>query len=127
MDDFEMTGSENKDSQKPAPSGNSQGNISHSPLNLGGGGSAGEEAESAPEPTGHLEKPAGEIVSWPDRITGVRTFFTKLHPGAIEFMDEQITNWLRDNPGVQIKRTNIIAGDIVGKKTEPNIVVTVWY
>jgi len=125
MDDFEMTGSENKNSQKPIPFDNSQGNVSHSPLNLGG--SPSEDSHSAPEPTGRLEKSPGEIVSWPDRITGVKTFFTKLHPGAIEFMDEQITNWLRDNPGVQIKRTNTIAGDIVGKKTEPNIVVTIWY
>jgi hypothetical protein len=127
MDDFETIGSGNKDSQKPIPFDNSQGSISHSPLNLGGAGPSSEEAESAPEPTSHLEKPAGEIVSWPDRITGVKNFFTKLHPGAIEFMDEQITAWLRDNPGVQIKRTNTISGDIVGKKTEPSIIVTIWY
>jgi hypothetical protein len=58
---------------------------------------------------------------------GVKTFFTKLHAGAIEFLDEQITNWLKDNPGITIKRTNTVTGEIQGTKTEPNIIVTVWY
>jgi hypothetical protein len=61
------------------------------------------------------------------RIEGVKTFFTKLHPGAINFLDEQITKWLKENPGVSIKRTNVITGQIQAKKTEPNIIITVWY
>ncbi|HLB73213.1 MAG TPA: hypothetical protein VJJ98_04275, partial [Sedimentisphaerales bacterium] len=62
-----------------------------------------------------------------DRISGVKTFFTKLHPGAIEFLDEQICNWLKENPCISIKRTNVVTGEIQSKKTEPNIVITVWY
>ena len=62
-----------------------------------------------------------------DRITGVRTFFTKLHVGAIAFLDEQITEWLKDNPGISIKRTNTVSGMLVGKKTEPSIIITIWY
>ena len=72
------------------------------------------------------KEPTERIVS-SDRIMGVKTFFTKLHPGAIEFLDEQITRWLNDNPGIVIKRTNTVTGMIQGKKTEPNIVITVWY
>jgi hypothetical protein len=110
--------------------------VSHSPLNLGGGGTTEapkierpENLSRAPsrEPAEAVAKrPAEKIVS-AERITGVKTFFTKLHPGAIDFLDEQITKWLKDNPGITIKRTNTVAGEIQGKKTEPNIVITVWY
>jgi hypothetical protein len=62
-----------------------------------------------------------------NRVTGVKTFFTKLHPGAMEFLDEQITKWLKENPGVMIKRTNTVTGDVQAKKTEPNIIITIWY
>ena len=72
-------------------------------------------------------KDTGKKVSWPDRITGIKNFYTKLHPGAIEFLDEQICKWLMDNPGVTVKHTNTVTGDIVAKKTEPNIIITVWY
>jgi hypothetical protein len=61
------------------------------------------------------------------RIANCKTFFTKLHPGAIKFLDDQITGWLKENPAVIIKHTNVTTGDIVDKKTEPNILVTVWY
>jgi len=70
-------------------------------------------AASGPAPTG--------------RITSCKTFFTKLHPGAIEFLDEQISNWLRENPDVVVKSTNTIMGEVQAKKTEPNILITVWY
>jgi hypothetical protein len=62
-----------------------------------------------------------------DRITGIKTFFTKLHPGSIEFLDEQISTWLKQNPGIRLKQTNVVTGEVQAKKTEPNIVITVWY
>jgi hypothetical protein len=61
------------------------------------------------------------------RITTCKTFFTKLHPGAIKFMDDQITAWLKENPGVVIKNTTAVTGEIVDKKTEPSILITIWY
>lgn len=96
--------------------------VSHSPLNLGREGSA---VEKPIKPI--IGKPSEKIVSSPDRITGVKTFFAKLHAGAIEFIDTQITDWLRKNPGVVIKRTNTVAGMVIAKKTEPNIIITIWY
>ena len=72
------------------------------------------------------EKPTGKIVST-DRIVGMKTFFTKLHGGAIEFLEEQIARWLKANPDVIVKRTNVVTGDVVGKKVEPNIIITIWY
>ena len=133
MDDFGVTGSGQKDKGQNEPirlddTASGGGGISHSPLNLGGGSSGGSSGSSASvKPAEKAGSATGEIVSWPDRITGVKTFFTKLHAGAIEFLDEQITNWLRNNPGIMIKRTNTVTGDVIGKKVEPNIIITVWY
>jgi hypothetical protein len=103
--------------------------VSHSPLNLGGSGTvevSGAEVTAQPVRAAG-KKPAEKIISSPERITGMKTFFAKLHPGAMGFLDEQITNWLKDNPGLVIKRTNIATGEVQGKTTEPNLIITVWY
>jgi hypothetical protein len=115
----------NQDNNKPIPFDNGM-SISHSPLNLDGSSSAAPppapEAEESP-----VIQDMGKKVSWPERITGVKTFFTKLHPGAMEFLDEQIGKWLTDNPGVSIKMTNVVIGEVQAKKTEQNIIITVWF
>ena len=100
------------------------GGISHAPLDLGGSSPVEMPKIEVPKPA--AQKPTEKVTSG-DRITGVKTFFTKLHPGAINFLDEQITKWLTENPEVVIKRTNIITGEIQAKKTDPNIIITVWY
>jgi len=98
--------------------------VSHSPLNLGGGTAEVSEAKSAAQPV--KKRPAQKVASF-ERITGIKTFFTKLHPGAMDFLDEQIANWLKANPSIIIKRTNTMTGEVQGKKTEPNIIITIWY
>jgi hypothetical protein len=113
-------------SGQPAPFNNDAshaGHISHAPLDLGGGAAAPKPVQPA-APT--AVKPVGNTVA-AERITGVKTFFTKLHAGAIEFLDEVIAKWLKENPEISIKLTNVITGEIQGKKTEPNIIITVWY
>ena len=124
MDNFESGNSDKKeDLDAPIPfddDDTSEASVSHSPLDLGGGTAEVPTAEVTAQPM------AKKIVS-SERITGVKTFFTKLHPGAIGFLDEQITNWLSDNPGITIKRTNTVTGPVQGKTTEPNIIVTIWY
>ncbi|MHC4647431.1 MAG: hypothetical protein ACYTBJ_18220 [Planctomycetota bacterium] len=100
--------------------------VSHAPLNLGGATPASVSEPDTIVWPARPRKPTG-LTSSPERITGVKTFFAKLHPGAMDFLDEQITNWLRDNPGVVIKRTNATTGEVQAKKTEPNIIITVWY
>lgn len=107
----------------------SDSSVSHSPLSLGGGGTAQVPKIETPKievPKPALKKVEEKIVST-NRITGVRTFFTKLHPGALDFLDEQITKWLKENPGVTIRRTNTVTGMIQAKKTEPNIIISIWY
>jgi len=96
-----------------------QSSVSHSPLNLG-------VTKPQSEMPTIKAKPAKKITS-SDRITGVKTFFTKLHEGSIEFLDEQIGRWLKNNPGIIVKQANTTTGMVVGKKTEPNIIITVWY
>ena len=124
MADFqEKSGNQDNNKSIPFDDGLS---ISHSPLNLDGSSSAAPppapEAEESP-----VIQDTGKKVSWPERITGVKTFFTKLHPGAMEFLDEQIGKWLADNPGVSIKMTNTVIGEVQAKKTEQNIIITVWF
>ncbi len=117
-----------QDLDKPIPlediSIDGGGGVSHAPLDLGG--SSPVEAPKIKVPQPAAKKPDEKIVSG-ERITGVKTFFTKLHPGAINFQDEQITKWLRENPQVTVKRTNVVVGEVQAKKTEPNIIITVWY
>ena len=124
MDTFESKAPGEDQPSEPIPfddkeSGNEH--ISSSPLHIGN--STGQPPESAkPAGISQTEKTASE-----ERITGVKTFFTKLHAGAIDFLDGQINSWLKENPDVVVKRTSTVTGDVVGKKTEPNIIVTIWY
>jgi len=118
----------NMDLDKPIPFDDSEPvkkSVSHAPLDLGGTSPIQIPKVKAPKPAA-AAKPTAKTVST-DRIAGVKTFFAKLHPGALNFLDEQITRWLTENPGIQIKRTNVATGEIQGKKSEPNIIISVWY
>ncbi len=111
--------------------------VSRAPLNLGGGAAA-PAAPAAPKtpvvrpvpskpPTSIGVAPAGVGVAPAGRITACKTFFTKMHPGALHFLDEQIAKWLAENPQIVIKHTNVLQGEITEKKIEQNIVIVVWY
>ncbi len=103
--------------------------ISHAPLDLGGQ-SSGIEVPELKVPKQAVQASAGvseQAAVHLGRITGAKTFFTKLHAGAIEFLDQQIIKWLTENPDVVVKKTNVVTGSIQGKKVEPNIIITVWY
>ena len=131
MDNFGKSnvGSGNADKLIPFDDGAGGPNVSHSPLSLGGSGTTKAPAgPAAPSVKPTVKTPTtAKGGSSSDRVTGVRTFFAKLHPGAINFLDEQITNWLKENPSITIKRTNTVTGEIQGKQSEPNIIVTIWY
>jgi hypothetical protein len=136
------TGPDEPSQPETNPAGGSP-NVSRAPLNLGGGAPAPAQtpkpaAAPAAAPARRPQAPRPPVVrpAQPrpvagagsgERISACKTFFTKLHPGAIKFLEEQITNWLKENPSVVIKRTNVIMGDVQEKKTEPNIVIVVWY
>ena len=120
--------------------------VSRKPLSMGAGGAAKEPAPPeravAPPPPAPVkparrppaktgDRPAARAATSavvPEaRISGLKTFFTKLHPGALVFLDEQVTEWLKAHPDVQIKRTNVSVGEVMAKKTEPNIIMNIWY
>ena len=118
------------------PAGASPG-VSRAPLNLGGG-SATPVAAAAPKaavpkpvppkpPASVGIAPSGVGIAPGDRITACKTFFTKMHPGALHFLDEMIAKWLAENPQIVIKHTNVLQGEITEKKVEQNIVIVVWY
>jgi len=87
-----------------------------------------DQAESMIRATSSADKTqGGKVSSSGEQVNGVKIFFAKLHAGSIEFLEGQIKDWLKANPGVSIKRTNTVVGEIQAKKTEPNIIVSVWY
>jgi len=114
-----------KDPNEPIPWDNANTSVSHSPLNLGGSRPSAPTPPPVTSPT--IKKVGAKMVSSPDRTTGMKTFFAKLHVGSIEFIDEQIISWLKENPGVVVKHTNTTTGMVVSKVTEPNLIITVWY
>lgn len=118
--------------------------VSRKPLTLGA--SDTPKAQAAPKPQAPAAKPAAKPAARPasaqaaavskrvakavgsnSKIKGLKTFYTKLHPGALDFMDQQVTEWLKANPGVVIKRTNVAVGEVQAKKTEENIILCIWY
>jgi len=59
--------------------------------------------------------------------TRVRTFHSKLSDKAMHYLDEQINEWLDNNTDIEVKFSNTTVGVVEGKKTEPHVIVTVWY
>jgi len=112
---------------RPAATG---AGVSRAPLNLGGAAAtpAAPAAPKAPALRPVPPRPTASVGVDPQgRITACKTFFTKMHPGAIHFLDEMIAKWLAENPQIVIKHTNVLQGEITEKKTEQNIVIVVWY
>jgi hypothetical protein len=130
------------ESDRPKPTGSpvnhaaAPAGVSRAPLNLGAAGKPAATPPTAPSAAPAMPKittstpvvkKLGTGAVSTDRITAVKTFFAKLHPGAIEFLDGQIAEWLKENPGISIKQTNVSTGDIQGKNTEANLIITIWY
>ena len=125
--------SNNSDKPIPIPPyDKEQKGVSHSSLDLGS--SRPVEINKVPKPQVQSQvkqaapavAPSVQTVS-AGRISAVKTFFTKLHPGALDFIDDQINSWLKENPTVIIKMIQTAVGDVQSKKTEPNIIITIWY
>lgn len=142
MDNIDLSNVGDQDLNAPIPLdgpipfeniGPGESGVSHAPLDLGGGSATQPPKVATPKPTA---KPSGlnsasgktteKLVSG-DRIVGMKTFFTKLHAGAIDFLEEQIARWLKSNPDIVVKRTNVVTGPVTGKKVEQNIIITIWY
>ena len=59
--------------------------------------------------------------------TRMRTFHTRLSNNAMAFLDEQVNEWIDENPDVEVKFSTSTVGMVEGKKTEPHLIVNVWY
>ena len=60
--------------------------------------------------------------------TRVRTFHAKLTDGAMSFLDRQINEWLDVNDDIVVKFTSNTIGQVEGKhRTEPHMIISVWY
>ncbi len=59
--------------------------------------------------------------------TRCRTFHAKLNDGAVGFMNRQICDWADANPEISIKFASTTMGVWEGKKSDPTLIVTVFY
>ncbi len=57
----------------------------------------------------------------------VRTFHGKLSEQGMDFMDNQINEWLDANPDIEIKFVTSAIGQFEGKIREPALVLNIWY
>ena len=57
----------------------------------------------------------------------VRTFHGKLSSQGLEYMDNQINEWLDGHPQVEVKFVTSSVGVFEGKMREPALILNLWY
>jgi hypothetical protein len=58
--------------------------------------------------------------------TRCRVFHSKIAVGSLDFMQNQINEWI-DSDRIEVKQVGQVIGVMEGKIAEPNLIVTVWY
>lgn len=56
----------------------------------------------------------------------VKSFHCKLNAESLEFLDQQVNEWLDAHPQYEVKMVTSSVGDWTGKTREPNLVLQVW-
>jgi hypothetical protein len=57
----------------------------------------------------------------------VKTFHCKLNNESLDFLDQQVNEWLDAHPQYEVKLVTSTVGDWTGKTgREPNLVIQVW-
>ena len=59
--------------------------------------------------------------------TRIRTFHTRLSDNAMAFLDDQINEWIDQNPEIEVKSSSTVIGEVEGKKSEQHMIITIWY
>ena len=59
--------------------------------------------------------------------TRLRTFHAKLADASLQYMEDQINEWLDGHPDVEVKFAETTVGVVEGKRAEPHLIITVWY
>ncbi len=57
----------------------------------------------------------------------IRSFHGRLSDQGLEYMDNQINEWLDHNPEVEVKFVTSVVGVFEGKMREPAVVLNLWY
>ena len=58
--------------------------------------------------------------------TRCKVYYSKVSPPSLEFMENQINQWL-DSEQIEVKQVTQVIGIMEGKTPVPNLIVTVWY
>lgn len=57
----------------------------------------------------------------------IRSFHGRLSQQGLEYMDNQINNWLDANPDIEVKTVTSTVGVFEGKMREPALILNLWY
>ena len=57
----------------------------------------------------------------------VRSFHGRLSAQGLEYMDNQINEWLDHNPDIEVKFVSSVVGVFEGKMREPAVILNLWY
>ena len=57
----------------------------------------------------------------------VRTFHGKLSQQGLEYLDNQVNEWLDTHPEVEVKSVTSTVGTFEGKMREPALILNLWY
>ncbi|MBL4591927.1 MAG: hypothetical protein JKY96_08210 [Phycisphaerales bacterium] len=55
-----------------------------------------------------------------------KSFHCKLTGDSLEFLDQQINEWLDKHPQYEVKMVTTSIGTWTGKSKEPNLIINVW-
>jgi hypothetical protein len=104
-----------------------------SPEHTNDNGARGEKIHGASAATLGLAKSWNEsrfkrpLLREGSGATRCRTFHSKLSEAAIDFMTNQMNDWLEENNEIVVKFATSTIGMFEGKHTDPNIIITVFY
>ncbi len=76
------------------------------------------------EPEREYKRP---LVNTETGATRVRTFHVKLTDTAMHHLDNVINEWIDENEEIIVKFVKMTVGAVEGKKTEPHLIISVWY
>lgn len=57
----------------------------------------------------------------------IRTFHGKLSQQGLEYLDNQVNEWLDAHPEVEVKSVTSTVGTFEGKMREPALILNLWY
>jgi hypothetical protein len=75
----------------------------------------------------HESKLSRPITGPNDPPTRIRCFHSKLTPGALAHMDDQINEWVDTHPDIYIKKVTTTVGPFEAKHVEQHLIVTIFY